>query len=149
MQEKRLLNKVVAFAAVSVAVLFLWVAYSAAVVECPDEVVINNDVWSPDKYEPVKLSHTKHVKEHKVACKECHHVYKDGKNVWEEGQEVQKCSSCHNVFKLGKALKEATEEEKKLSLYKAYHDNCKNCHKEQKKGPVKCEECHAKKGKKK
>ncbi len=69
---------------------------------------------------------------------------KDGKNVWEEGQAVQKCSECHNVYKLGKDLREASDEEKKLSLFKAYHDNCKGCHKTAQKGPVKCAECHAK-----
>lgn len=149
MREKKLLNKVVGFAAVSFAVLFLWVAYSAAVAEAPEEIVIENKVWAKEKYGPVKFSHAKHAKEYKIPCKECHHVYKDGKNVWEEGQEVQKCSACHNVYKLGKELKDATEQEKKLSLYKAYHDNCKGCHAKEKKGPVKCTECHALKGKEK
>lgn len=148
MREKMLAKKGVGLLAVSAGVLFCWAAISAAVVECPDEIIIKNDGWPSDKYENAKLSHTKHSKEYKAQCKDCHHVYKDGKNVWEEGQKVQKCSECHNVYKLGKDLKDATEEEKKLSLYKAYHDNCKNCHKKEKKGPVKCDECHAKKGKK-
>jgi len=145
MRKKMLLKKGVSFVAVAVAVMFLWVAFSAAVVECPDDIVINTEGWPTDKYEPTTLSHKKHATEYKVQCKDCHHVYKDGKNVWEEGQAVQKCSECHNVYKLGKDLREATEEEKKLSLFKAYHDNCKGCHKKEQKGPVKCTECHAKK----
>ena len=149
MREKMLLRKGVGLLALSMAVLFFWVAFSGAVVECPDEIVIDNKGWPRDTYEPVKLSHTKHGTEYKVQCKECHHVYKDGKNLWEEGQKVQKCSECHNVYKLGKDLKDATPEETKLSLFKAYHDNCKGCHKKQSKGPFKCNECHAKKGAKK
>jgi len=149
MREKMLVKKGLGFLAVSAAVAFCWVAFSAAVVECPDEILIKNEGWPSDKYENAKLTHTKHSKEYKIQCKDCHHMYKDGKNVWEEGQKVQKCSECHNVYKLGKDLREATEEEKKLSLYKAYHDNCKGCHKEKEKGPVKCNECHAKKGKEK
>jgi hypothetical protein len=153
MRDKMHLKKGLSLLAMSVAVMFLWVALSGAVVECPDDITINTEGWPKDKYEPTKLSHKKHATEYKVQCKDCHHVYKDGKNVWEEGQEVQKCSECHNVYKLGKDLREASDEEKKLSLYKAYHDNCKGCHKkmqkEQKetenKAPVKCAECHAKK----
>jgi hypothetical protein len=144
MKERKLLKKGLGLLAVSVAVAFFWVAFSGAAVECPDDITINNEGWPKDKYEPAKLSHKKHVSEYSVQCKDCHHVYKDGKNVWEEGQAVQKCSECHNVYKLGKDLREASEDEKKLSLYKAYHDNCKGCHKEKEKGPVKCTECHAK-----
>ena len=145
MRKKMLLRKGVSFVAVAVGVMFLWVAFSAAGVECPDDIVINTEGWPTDKYEPTTLSHKKHATEYKVQCKDCHHVYEDGKNVWEEGKAVQKCSECHNVYKLGKDLREATEEEKKLSLFKAYHDNCKGCHKKEQKGPVKCTECHAKK----
>ena len=145
MQKKTTLKKGLGFLAVSAAVMFFWAFLSAAVVESPDEVIINNDGWPKDTYEPVTLSHNKHATEYNVQCKDCHHVYEDGKNVWEEGQPVQKCSECHNVYKLGKDLREASEEEKKLSLHKAYHDNCVGCHKQEKKGPVKCLECHAKK----
>ena len=144
MRDKMYLKKGLSLLAVSVAVLFLWVAFSSAVVECPDDIMIDNDGWPKNQYEAAKLSHKKHATEYKVQCNHCHHVYKDGKNVWAEGQPVQKCSECHNVYKLGKDLREASDEEKKLSLYKAYHDSCKGCHQKEKKGPVKCIECHAK-----
>jgi hypothetical protein len=156
MRESMHLKKGLSLLAGSVALVFLWVAFSGAVVECPDEITIKNDGWPQVKYEPVKFSHKKHSAEYKIPCKECHHVYKDGKNVWEEGQPVQKCSSCHNVYKLGKDLQGASDAEKKLSLFKAYHDNCVGCHKkenkekgkEEAKAPVKCTECHALKPKK-
>ena len=144
MKEKIKAKKVLSLLAVSVAVVFSWVALSGAGVDCPDDIMIENDGWPKNKYEAAPLSHKKHTTEYKVQCADCHHVYKDGKNVWEEGQPVQKCSECHNVYKLGKDLREASEEEKKLSLYKAYHDNCKGCHKKEQKGPIKCAECHAK-----
>jgi hypothetical protein len=145
MWKKMLLKKGLSLFVMAAAAVFAWVAFSAAVVECPDDIVIESKGWPKDKYEPTKLSHKKHATEYKIPCKDCHHVYKDGKNVWEEGQEVKKCSECHNVYLLGKELREATEEEKKLSLFKAFHDNCKGCHKKEQKGPVKCTECHAKK----
>lgn len=153
MWEKRNVKKGLSLLAASLAVVFFFVAFSGAAVECPDEIMIQNDGWPQDKYEPAKLTHKKHATEYKVECAQCHHVYKDGKNVWKEGDEVQKCSACHNVYKLGKDLREASDEEKKLSLYKAYHDNCKGCHQEsnkakgeeEPKAPVKCTDCHAKK----
>jgi cytochrome c peroxidase len=48
------------------------------------------------KYEkgPVTLSHQKHAEDYKVACNECHHEYKDGKNVWNEMMGVKRCREC-------------------------------------------------------
>jgi DnaJ-class molecular chaperone len=67
---------------------------------------------------------------------ECHHVIKDGKNVWKEGDKVAMCSSCH---------KSPTKNEgKTLSLKNAFHKNCQGCHKKMKKGPKKCNQCHPK-----
>jgi len=86
MRKKMLLKKGVSFVAVAVSVMFLWVAFSAAVVECPDDIVINTEGWPKDKYEPTTLSHKKHATEYKIPCKDCHHVYEDGKNVWEEAK---------------------------------------------------------------
>jgi hypothetical protein len=86
---------------------------------------------------PVQFNHTKHNAEFKVKCDECHHVFKDKKNTWKEGDKVAKCSECH------KSPKE--NEGEMLSLMNSYHKNCRDCHKTQKKGPTKCDECHPKK----
>jgi len=53
------------------------------------------------KYEkgPVTLSHQKHAEDYKVACNECHHEYKDGKNVWNEMMGVKRCRECHDAGK--------------------------------------------------
>lgn len=105
--------------------------------DSPDEVTIHEKAFGKYKKGPVKLGHKKHNEEYKVKCAECHHVYKDGKNTWKEGDAVQKCGECHDPLKKkGKAAK----------LKIAFHKNCKTCHKEKQKGPFKkCNECHQKK----
>lgn len=111
--------------------------------EVPDEVKIENKGYKKDKKGPVILDHKKHHEEYKVACTECHHEYKDGKNVWKEGDLVKKCVECHDPVKTeGKV--------KKLQL--AMHAKCKTCHKtlvkegKSKKAPYKkCKKCHQKK----
>lgn len=72
---------------------------------------------------------------HKQDCKVCHHK-------WDGKAEVQKCTAagCHDDFK-GKRGD--------ASAYAAFHDrkaktSCIGCHKADKKGPTKCNECHPK-----
>ena len=101
----------------------------------PDEVMIENEGYAADKKGPVPLSHKKHAEEYQAACTDCHHEYADGENVWKQGDPVKKCADCHNPVK---------EEAEGLDLKKAFHDNCKGCHKKMGKGPVKCKECHIK-----
>jgi len=112
--------------------------------DVPDELMLDDKSYAKDVKGPVKFTHKKHSEEYKAACTDCHHVYKDGKNVWKEGDPVQKCSECHDADKTeGKV--------KKLNL--AYHSNCKDCHKalaEEGKptGPFKkCNDCHEAKAK--
>ena len=112
----------------------------------PDKLEIENKGYKKDKKRPVLFSHKKHEtakdkKGYGVACTECHHVYKDGKNVWKEGDHVDKCSKCHDP-------KKNTKENgvKVMKLQNAMHKNCKTCHKKEKKGPFKkCNQCHVKK----
>ena len=117
----------------------------------PDEIAIGSKLWPERKFGDAKFTHKKHVQDHKIPCADCHHVYKDGKNVWTEGQEVKKCDACHTFAKTGKALMQATAEEKKLSLHSALHQNCRGCHlkvnkeKENQAAPVQCMGCHPKK----
>ena len=127
-----------------ITVLFFGLTLSETMAAAPDEVVIKSSLWKNKKYEDAKLSHKKHAEDYKIQCDQCHHIYKDGKNTWKEGDKVEKCEACHTSAKTGKDLREASAEEKKLSLYTAFHDNCKDCHKKEQKGPVKCIECHAK-----
>jgi len=83
---------------------------------------------------PMSFSHTKHKE---YACTECHHDYKHGKNVWQEGQEVKLCNDCH--------LQERRPEIRDLEM--AYHNKCMDCHRKMKKatkktGPTSCSKCH-------
>ena len=81
----------------------------------------------------VSFDHNKHKAD---ACKTCHHKEKDGK-------KHVKCLACHKK-------KKDTVEGDPIPSKKAFHKQCKGCHKkvvkkdETKKGvvPVKCKECH-------
>lgn len=112
-------------------------AYAANKMPDKDLVIDSKDVIKEKKKTPVVFAHGKH-KEFK--CTQCHHEYKDGKNVWKEGQEVKKCGECHKEKKEGKLPK----------LEKAFHNQCVKCHKDLKKekkkhGPTACTKCHPKK----
>ena len=124
---------------------------SGAGQEVPDEIVIKSTIWTDHTKSPVTLNHKKHQEQYKIACAECHHVYKDGKNVWKKGDEVKKCQECHNepTIKVEKKLPKAQQ---KLNLKLAFHDNCLGCHKKLKKEdkdkyakiPTTCIQCHPK-----
>jgi len=109
--------------------------------DVPDEIVISSECYKKDIKGPVKFTHKKHAEDYNIGCSECHHVYKDGKNVWKEGDPVQKCSACHDPEKRDGDVDK---------LKNAYHKNCKNCHKTLGKegkptGPYKkCNDCHEK-----
>ena len=102
-----------------------------------DTFKIKDPLFKKLKKAPVSFPHKKHSVDYKLACTECHHIYKDGKNVFKPGDKVQMCSKCHTSPKKNKG--------KMLSLYNAYHKNCRTCHKKAKKGPTKCNQCHPKK----
>jgi predicted CXXCH cytochrome family protein len=109
--------------------------------DVPDEISVKSKAFETHKKAAVKLSHKKHNVDYKIACAECHHVFKDGKNVFKEGDPVQACSECHDPVK-------SEGNVKKLML--AYHKNCQGCHKDleaagKPTGPTKkCNDCHAK-----
>ena len=125
---------------VSLAGLLFLAVGALTATDASDDIMINNEGYKVDKKGPVKLSHKKHSVDYKVACTDCHHDYKDGKNVWKEGEPVKKCSACHNPLK---------KEGNTLKLNAAFHKNCKVCHKdlvkEGKEAPTKCKDCHQKK----
>jgi len=114
----------------------------------PETITMDSKVYAKHKKSLVVFSHHKHNVDYKVACDDCHHVYKDGKNVWKEGEAVQKCDACHSGAKAPKEPKLSKEEQIKGYHYSAIHENCKVCHKaaakEGKAAPTKCGECHPK-----
>jgi hypothetical protein len=103
-----------------------------------DVVIIENQGYEQDRKGPVKFNHLKHNKEYKASCVECHHLYQDGRNIWKEGDHVDKCVDCHDP---------AEEKEQAIRLQSAFHNNCRGCHtemnKQGKKAPdKKCNDCH-------
>jgi hypothetical protein len=99
----------------------------------PDKIVLEG------KTRPaVTLPHNHHV-EAGLSCKDCHHLYENGKNVLdesklEEGDKGIRCVTCHGA-------------KFRPNLEQAFHNQCLGCHakyqKEKKKtGPRYCGECH-------
>ncbi len=117
--------------------------------EVPAVITLKATLWSEHTKSPVTFSHKKHSAEYKVACSECHHKYEDGKNVWNEGDPIQKCQECHTEPTI-KGEKQLAPEKQKLNLKLAFHNNCQGCHKKLKMKdrekyadiPTTCTECH-------
>ncbi len=118
------------------ALLFLTAGILTAEQEMPEEIMIYNKGYKRKLYQPVRFTHQTHAEDYGIECNECHHDYKGGENVWEEGDPVKKCIVCHSPLK--------KRGEKVHRLVFAYHFKCKRCHKENESGPVKCKECHTK-----
>jgi hypothetical protein len=108
----------------------------------PDNMVLDTSKVLGGKGRPaVTLPHNRHI-EVGLSCKDCHHVYENGKNILdenklEEGNKGIRCSACHGP-------------KFRIDLEQAFHDQCIGCHrklqKEKKKtGPRFCGECHVKK----
>ena len=72
-----------------------------------------------------------HQHQAKMECGECHHG--EGHSAYKEGMEIHKCEECHNKTSGNKINKPM----------KAFHKNCKDCHKKNG-GPTKCSACHKK-----
>jgi hypothetical protein len=111
----------------------------------PDEIIINNTHTFINKQRtPVRFPHGLHMGSG-LPCKDCHHVYSNGKNVLDESELVEgnpriKCSSCHTIKKTGSSQ----------GLMDAFHLQCMGCHKElelkgKKSGPRLCGPCHPRK----
>jgi hypothetical protein len=109
------------------------VALAYAITKAPDDPVVIATGKAFTK--PMAFPHSKHTE---YKCTECHHDYKNGMNVWHEGQEVKLCNDCH---------KEIKEKINVKCLEEAYHGKCEYCHKKMKKqnkktGPTRCRHCH-------
>lgn len=91
------------------------------------------------KQPPVPFNHGKHSTELVKRCDTCHHTNKG--MATDKEAKVQKCSDCHLD------PKGDVPSMREMSLTKnPFHNNpCINCHKEQKKGPTVCKDCHIKK----
>lgn len=119
----------------------------AADQKAPDEITIKAALWPTPTKAAVKFPHKKHSDEAKIACGECHHKFQDGKNVWKQGDAVDKCEKCHTEATV-KEEKKLPPDQQKLNLKLAFHNKCVTCHQKTKKdkpdskAPVSCAQCH-------
>ena len=141
--------------AVFAAALFVgtvvFLGLSGAAQEVPEKIVIKSGLWKAHTKAAVEFSHKKHAEVYNIKCTDCHHVYKDGKNVWKQGDEVRTCMACHTEPTI-QGEKKLPEAQQKLNLKLAYHENCVGCHKALKLKdrekyaniPTTCMNCHPK-----
>ena len=122
---------------------FLQIGLIAGEDEPPDEITINNEGYKFKRRGPVHFEHLSHSEDYDIACNECHHDYQDGKNVWQEGDPVNKCIDCHDPNESDGNIK---------NLRLSFHRNCKTCHKDMAREGItedapfkKCSGCHEKK----
>lgn len=120
------------FVAATVLTVILLVIASAYSQE--DMTFVSNEAFDDPQRGPAIFAHDEH---NEVAgledCALCHHLYDDnGNKLEDESSEDQACAECHGD----------RDEGGKPKLIKAYHLNCKNCHMQEKKGPVLCAQCH-------
>jgi hypothetical protein len=100
-----------------------------------DMTHIDNSVFKKPSRPPAAFAHDAHNEAAGIEeCGRCHHVYQDGVQALDESSEDQRCAECHDLKPSGNAP----------ALRKAYHLNCRGCHREMKKGPTMCGECHIK-----
>lgn len=93
----------------------------------PVRIVISYPIGESPKMGTVQkyFSHESHSQEYKVACTVCHHVYENGKNIWNEGMPIQKCSECHDASVLEGRKDLAAGFQLRSSLD---HPSCALCH---------------------
>ena len=121
---------------VILAVLTSILSILAAAHSQEDMVNIENDVFENPKRPPAIFKHDEHNELARIEeCNECHHVYEDGQRLEDESSEDQRCADCHDLEDNGDIP----------GLMKAFHINCKSCHRQQKKGPLMCGQCHVRK----
>lgn len=83
-------------------------------------------------------AHEEQAEKSGKGCVQCHHTSTNAKL---KTETPPKCDSCHLAKGNAKNPKVAGKE---IWVQEAFHGTCQSCHKQQKKGPVKCLECHAK-----
>lgn len=85
-----------------------------------------------DHYGPVRFMHTKHAASIQD-CAVCHHY----RPTDPAAKETTRCAACHqDAFN--------PDYPERLGLKAAYHQQCMDCHRIGRKGPVDCTGCHSK-----
>jgi hypothetical protein len=111
-------------------------AQGGALNEPPATSLLRIPVAGSRQKPPVKFSHQRHEAV-RVACTQCHHEYRNRRNVWHKGLPAPQCPTCHGL----------RPEARRLDLKNAYHRQCKGCHlrlgqQGRAAGPIECRGCH-------
>jgi hypothetical protein len=111
-------------------------AQAGSLTEPPATSLLRIPVTGSRRKPPVQFSHRVH-EARRVACTQCHHDYQGRRNIWHEGQPVEKCRACHGL----------RPEARRPDLKNAHHRQCKGCHlrvrqQGQQAGPIECQGCH-------
>ncbi|HUO84433.1 MAG TPA: cytochrome c3 family protein [Thermoanaerobaculia bacterium] len=100
----------------------------------PDKTVIDD---AAKKQPGVPFNHGTHATKLVARCDTCHHTQKDLTK--DSEGKVPPCAECHLDPKQG------VSSMREMSLQKnPLHSLCIDCHKEKKKGPTVCKDCHKK-----
>ena len=99
-----------------------------------DMTFVDNDAFENPRRPPAVFRHDNHNELAEIEdCSVCHHGYDENGHLLEdESSEDKRCSDCHGIEASGQ----------QPALMKAFHANCKGCHKAQKNGPTMCGQCH-------
>jgi hypothetical protein len=125
---------------ISLMVAALFLSFGHVLWAQPDTITLQSSSFPKRERPPVLFPHHRHM-EGDLSCKECHHRYEQGKNVLDEGElEAGKprirCQECHGP-------------KARLDLQTAFHKQCLDCHRTNRKegkktGPIFCGACHVK-----
>ena len=124
-------KKTIGFLTIICTALLFPAVGSLTAADAPENITMDSKIYSKHTKGLVQFSHKKHADQEGIGCSDCHHVYKDGKNTWKEGDEVQKCEACHSEPAKPKGDKTKMSKAEKIKKYHkdALHANCKGCHK--------------------
>ncbi len=96
---------------------------------------LDTSVYTHPTQPAVRFIHDSHNENAGIEeCQRCHHLYEDGLLIKSESSDDTPCSDCHSPQLF----------HKEVTLTTAFHNRCKGCHLNEKKGPVMCGECHKK-----
>lgn len=103
----------------------------------PSKLTINA---AAKKQPGVPFAHDQHATTLVKSCEKCHHTNKGLTSDTVSKMKVEKCSACHLDPKTPTvpSMRDASPQKN------PFHSLCIGCHKEQKKGPTVCKNCHKK-----
>lgn len=124
----QVLNKKYAAAFIIVSILFL---SPGAIFSGSEKKLFQDDTFDSFERGAVIFDHDQHSLMYD--CAKCHHEYDEkGKLLEGVASTDLRCSDCHPQ----------ENEENSISLRRAYHIQCRDCHLEEAAGPFTCSECH-------